>query len=191
MTIEFTLEIPIDSVEAAEAAAPHLRPRDRFELCEDLASEGWTPTPELIREVRRRVPSEVEVVAMIRPRLADSRAMLDLEAFLATPAVLAASLAEIEDAARAGADSVAIGLLTAAGTVDLDACGTLAGGLDRWGSWSRFFARSTCSQTGKRGSTRSMSLVAVESSPPECSAGMRVSRTYPPDARRSRGMRLE
>jgi copper homeostasis protein len=126
MTIEFTLEIPIDSVEAAEAAAPHLRPRDRFERCEDLASEGWTPTPELIREVRRRVPSEVEVVAMIRPRLADSRAMLDLEAFLATPAVLAASLAEIEDAARAGADSVAIGLLTAAGTVDLDACGTLA-----------------------------------------------------------------
>ncbi len=110
MTIEFTLEIPIDSVEAAEAAAPHLRPRDRFELCEDLASEGWTPTPELIREVRRQVPSEVEVVAMIRPRLADSRAMLDLEAFLATP---------------------------------------------------------------------------------ECSAGMRVSRTYPPDARRSRGMRLE
>jgi len=126
MTIEFTLEIPIDSVEAAEAAAPHLRPRDRFELCEDLASEGWTPTPELIREVRRRVPSEVEVVPMIRPRLADSRAMLDLEAFLATPAVLAASLAEIEDAARAGVDSVAIGLLTAAGTVDLDACGTLA-----------------------------------------------------------------
>jgi copper homeostasis protein CutC len=124
--MRFTLEIPIDSIEAAELAAPFLGRGDRFELCHDLASEGWTPKPELVRAVRSIVPSEVGVVAMIRPLLPGARSTLDVEAFLATPAVIEASLREIEHSAEAGADSVAIGLLASNGTVDLDACGVLA-----------------------------------------------------------------
>ena len=124
--MQFTLEIPIDSVEAARVAAPFLREGDRFELCDDLASEGWTPKPDLVREVRAIAPPEVGVVAMIRPRLPDSRSTLDVAAFVATPAVVEASLHEIEASAAAGADSVAIGLLASDGHVDLDACGVLA-----------------------------------------------------------------
>lgn len=124
--MQFTLEIPIDSVDAARLAAPFLREGDRFELCDDLASEGWTPKPELVREVRAIAPREVGVVAMIRPRLPGSRPTLDVAAFAASPAVVDASLREIERSAEAGADSVAIGLLTPGGRVDLDACGALA-----------------------------------------------------------------
>lgn len=124
--MQFTLEVPIDSVEAARVAAPFLRRGDRFELCDDLASEGWTPKAELVREVRAIVPREVGVVAMIRPRLPESRATLDVAAFVATPAVVEASRREIEASAAAGADSVAIGLLTPDGRVDLDACRVLA-----------------------------------------------------------------
>lgn len=124
--MQFTLEIPIDSIDAAELAAPFLRQGDRFELCHDLASEGWTPKAELVRAVRSLVPSEVGVVAMIRPQLPGSRTTLDVEAFLATPAVIESSLREIEQSAEAGADSVAIGLLAPDGSVDLEACGALA-----------------------------------------------------------------
>jgi copper homeostasis protein len=106
--IDFTLEIPIDSLEVAVAAAPMLIARDRFELCDDLASEGWTPKMDLVRAVRGQTPSEIEVVAMIRPRDTD------------VPPTL-----EIEAAAAAGANSVAIGLLSAAGGVHLDACARL------------------------------------------------------------------
>ena len=124
--MRFTLEIPIDSIDAAELAAPFLRQGDRFELCHDLGSEGWTPKPDLVRAVRSIVPPEVGVVAMIRPQLPGARTTLDVEAFMATPAVIDASLREIEQSAEAGADSVAIGLLAPDGTVDLEACGVLA-----------------------------------------------------------------
>ncbi|MHC4832501.1 MAG: copper homeostasis protein CutC [Planctomycetota bacterium] len=122
---DFTLEVPIDSLEVASAAAPMLSPRDRFELCDDLASEGWTPKMELVRAVRAEAPAGVGIVAMIRPRGAGAPSSLDVAGFTATPTVVEASIREIEDAAEAGADSVAVGLLTASGAVDLDACGRL------------------------------------------------------------------
>jgi copper homeostasis protein len=115
-----TLEVPLDSLDAALLAAPYA---DRLELCDDLASEGWTPRPRLIRSVRERLDlSRTTIVSMIRPRSADASAALDVAAFTTTPRILEDALHEIDASARAGAHSVAIGLLTPDGHVDMDAC---------------------------------------------------------------------
>lgn len=115
-----TLEVPLDSLDAAVLAAPYA---DRLELCDDLSSEGWTPTVELIRAVRARIDtSRTSIVSMIRPRSANLSAHLDVAAFTTTPRILEDALFEIDASARAGADSVAIGLLTPDGHVDMDAC---------------------------------------------------------------------
>lgn len=115
-----TLEVPLDSLDAAVLAAPFA---DRLELCDDLASEGWTPTMALIRAVRERIdPTRTSIVSMIRPRSANHSAYLDVAAFTTTAPILEDCLREIDASARAGADSVAIGLLTADGYVDMDAC---------------------------------------------------------------------
>ncbi len=116
-----TLEVPVDSLESALLAAPFAT---RLELCHDLASEGWTPKASLIERVRAVVPTHL--VAMIRPRFADSPRTLTVESFVASKRVLDASKEEIKSAASAGAHSVAIGLLDAQGHVDMDACGELA-----------------------------------------------------------------
>lgn len=118
-----TLEVPVDSIEAARLAIPFA---DRLELCDDLASEGWTPDPAFVRAAREAVEgTNCTVVAMIRPRHAGSRSEPDLAAFTATPERLKASLREIEACAAAGAHSVAVGLLRPDGHVDLDACGRM------------------------------------------------------------------
>ena len=115
-----TLEVPLDSLDAAILAAPFA---DRLELCDDLASEGWTPTTTLIRAVSERIDtSRTSIVSMIRPRSANNSAALDIAAFTATPRILTDALFEIEASAKAGAHSVAIGLLTPDGFVDMDAC---------------------------------------------------------------------
>lgn len=116
-----TLEVPLDSLAAAHVAAPLAT---RLELCDDLPSEGWSPREALIREVRAN--SQVHIVAMIRPRFSDSPRALTVHSFLATDRVMDASRREIEYSAKAGANSVAIGLLTADGFIDLDACDALA-----------------------------------------------------------------
>jgi copper homeostasis protein len=115
-----TLEVPLDSLDAALLAAPFA---DRLELCDDLPSEGWTPTPSLIRAVCERIDTaRTSVVSMIRPRSANLSAHLDVAAFTTTPRILADALREIEASAKAGAHSVAIGLLTPDGCVDMEAC---------------------------------------------------------------------
>ena len=115
-----TLEVPLDSLDAALLAAPFA---DRLELCDDLASEGWTPRPLLIRSVRERLDlSRTSIVSMIRPRSASNSTVLDVAAFTTTPRILEDALFEIDASARAGAHSVAIGLLTPDGCVDMDAC---------------------------------------------------------------------
>ena len=101
-----TLEIPIDSIAAAELAGSHA---DRLEVCSDLATEGWSPDPWLVREIRAR--TRANVVAMIRPRAGGTLASLDAEAFRCTPSILELCLREIEALARAGAHGVAIGPL--------------------------------------------------------------------------------
>lgn len=112
-----TLEIPIDSVAAAELAGSHA---DRLEVCSDLASEGWSPDPWLVREIRAR--SRSTVVAMIRPRASGTMASLGAEAFRCTPAILDLCLREIETLARAGAHGVAIGPLDGTQRIDHHAC---------------------------------------------------------------------
>jgi copper homeostasis protein len=112
-----TLEIPIDSVAAAELAGSHA---DRLEVCSDLASEGWSPDPWLVREVRAR--TRADVVAMIRPRVSGAMASLGAEAFRCTPAILDICLREIDALARAGAHGVAIGPLAGTRGIDRAAC---------------------------------------------------------------------
>ncbi|MCC7055700.1 MAG: hypothetical protein IT355_20685 [Gemmatimonadaceae bacterium] len=115
-----TLEVPLDSVESARLAAPFA---DRLELCDDLSSEGWTPTMALVRGARACVdPTRTKIVSMIRPRSMTNSDALDVAAFATTPRILEDSLREIEASARAGAHSVAIGLLTPDGHVDMEAC---------------------------------------------------------------------
>lgn len=116
-----TLEVPVDSLDSAVLAAPFAT---RLELCDDLPSEGWTPKTSLIERVRAAV--DTHLVAMIRPRFADSPLTLTLESFIATKRVMDASAQEIKSAAAAGANSVAIGLLQADGHIDMNACGELA-----------------------------------------------------------------
>lgn len=122
-----TLEVPVDSIEAVECAVPFA---DRIELCDDLATEGWTPTAALIRGARalsdaQPVGRRPRIVAMIRPRLPESTLALDAAAFVATERIVAASEREVAACIDAGAHEIAIGLLTAHGHIDLSACARL------------------------------------------------------------------
>ena len=116
-----TLEVPVDSLESAVLAAPFCT---RLELCDDLPSEGWTANMRMVERIRSVV--DTHLVAMIRPRFADSPLTLTVESFMATKSVMDASTQEIRAAAATGANSVAIGLLQADGHVDVNACGELA-----------------------------------------------------------------
>ncbi len=108
-----TLEVPVDGFDAAMLAAPFAT---RLELCEDLSSEGWSPDWELVRRLRAATP--VHLVAMIRPRFRGAVAELVPAAFRATGAFMDACLRDIQSAADAGANSVAISALDAEGHVD-------------------------------------------------------------------------
>lgn len=128
-----TLEVPVDSLDAARLSAPFA---DRLELCDDLASEGWTPNWDLVRAVREC--TGVHVVAMIRPRIEGAVRELVPAAFLSTPALLEACLAEVEEAARAGAHSVAVSLLDDGAHVDRDGCARLVQAAHRLGMEAAF-----------------------------------------------------
>lgn len=122
-----TLEVPVDSVEAVECAAPYA---DRIELCDDLATEGWTPRESLIRAARAVSDAQPagrrpRIIAMIRPRLPESTLALDAAAFVATERIVDASLRETAACIDAGAHEIAIGLLDAGGRIDSAACATL------------------------------------------------------------------
>jgi copper homeostasis protein len=108
-----TLEVPVDSFEAALLAAPFAT---RLELCDDLPSEGWSPDWDMVR--RLRAATDVHLVAMIRPRFRGAVADLVPAAFHATGAFMDACMRDIQSAAAAGADSVAISALDADGHVD-------------------------------------------------------------------------
>jgi copper homeostasis protein len=122
------LEVPIENIEGAIASLPFA---DRLEVCDDLSTEGWTPAPDLVREVRGAMNAAgrpgARVVAMIRPRVPGAVVAPVLEAFLASPAVVDACHREIEAMAQAGAHDVAIGLLRPDASIDLEAMERLAG----------------------------------------------------------------
>jgi copper homeostasis protein len=115
-----TLEVPVDCASAGLLAGPFA---DRLEACDDLPSEGWSPRWDLVRQLA--ADTGVHVVAMLRPRIPGAVAELVPAAFRTTPALLDACLREADEAARAGARSVALSLLTSDAHVDTDACARL------------------------------------------------------------------
>jgi copper homeostasis protein len=99
-------EICVDSVagvRAAKAAGAH-----RVELCADLLEGGITPSLGMIRQARK-VPG-IDLNVMIRPRGGD---------FLFNEEEFATMRADVETAKAEGANGVVIGLLTAAGEIDV------------------------------------------------------------------------
>ncbi len=122
-TVTRTLEVPIDSAESARLAAPL---STRLEVCHDLSSEGWTPKMDVLRACVHAVEGTAcTVVSMIRPQLTGGSRELNVAAFTASPRLLDACEREIHASADAGAHSVAFGLLTSEGQVDMDATGAL------------------------------------------------------------------
>ena len=100
-------EICVDSVAGARAAKA--AGAQRVELCADLLEGGLTPSLGMIRQARK--VSGVDLNVMIRPRGGD---------FLFDEDEFAAMRADIETAKAEGANGVVIGLLTAAGEIDVD-----------------------------------------------------------------------
>lgn len=122
------LEVPIENLDGAIASLPFA---DRLEVCDDLSTEGWTPSPSLVQAVRGALDAAgragARLVAMIRPQVPGAVVAPVLEAFLASPAVVDACHREIDAMAQAGAHDVAIGLLRPDASIDLEAMERLAG----------------------------------------------------------------
>lgn len=100
------LEICVDSVggvRAADAAGA-----DRVELCADLLEGGLTPSRGMIRQAR--ATGGIGLHVMIRPRGGD---------FLYDDDEFAVMRSDVDTAKSEGADGVVIGMLTAAGEVDI------------------------------------------------------------------------
>ncbi len=118
-----TIEVPIDSVETARLCASIAT---RLEVCDDLASEGWTPREEVLRGCVDVVAgTDCTVVSMIRSRNNGLPTTLTAAGFEATPRAIDCAMREIEMSARAGAHAVAIGFLSSQGGIDIPACSRL------------------------------------------------------------------
>jgi copper homeostasis protein len=101
------LEICFDSVEAAVAAAEG--GADRLELCAGLVEGGTTPSRGAIELALERV--RVPIVVLVRPRRGD---------FLYSKLEIATIERDIDAAKAAGAAGVALGVLRADGTIDVE-----------------------------------------------------------------------
>lgn len=104
---DIQVEVCIDSVEGALAA--EAGGADRVELCADLVEGGTTPSAGMVATVREELGAELGLVVLVRPRAGD---------FLVSPAELDVILRDIAFARKAGADGVAVGMLTRDGQVD-------------------------------------------------------------------------
>jgi copper homeostasis protein len=105
------LELCVESVQDAAAAARG--GADRLELNSALSLDGLTPSPGLVKEVRRAVGSRFPVVAMARPRAGD---------FFYADSEFHVLLRDVECLLEHGVDGVAFGILTARGDVDVARC---------------------------------------------------------------------
>ena len=120
-----SFEVPLDSVECAAIAAPHV---DRIEVCSELETEGWTPSFELLRpvvDVARGTGARI--FALIRPRPETPGSGGDVLDFVLDDGAIGRSLDAIEEAASAGVDGIAIGPLLVDGRVDRSASEALVG----------------------------------------------------------------
>jgi copper homeostasis protein len=99
------LEICVESLDHAVAAESG--GADRIELCHDLSCGGLTPTPELMRAVRRQV--RIPIHGLIRPHAGDfCYSRLEFETILR----------DIEVAKGIGLDGIVLGLLDPSGQID-------------------------------------------------------------------------
>ena len=101
------LEICVESVGGALAA--ERGGADRLELCTRLDVGGLTPSPELLAATR--AATSLPLVVLVRPRAGD---------FRAAPGEVPRMLAQIDQARDGGAQGVALGLLRANRSVDVD-----------------------------------------------------------------------
>jgi copper homeostasis protein len=106
MRKEFSLEISVETLEAAMAA--ERGGASRIEFCGNLQVGGTTPSTELMRAVRERV--RVPIFSMVRPRGGN---------FLYTEAEFEAMRRDLDAAKELRMDGVVLGLLDADGHVDI------------------------------------------------------------------------
>src|SRR5580692_6005973 len=106
MRKEFSLEISVESVEAAMAA--ERGGASRIEFCSNAREGGTTPSDELLRTVRERV--SLPIFSMVRPRGGD---------FFYSEAEFEAMRRDIDAAKKFGMDGVVLGLLNAGGEIDV------------------------------------------------------------------------
>jgi copper homeostasis protein len=107
--VSYTLEIcacSLASAQAAQAGGAH-----RIELCQNLEQGGITPSYGLIRQVLAR--ASLPVFVLIRPRPGG---------FVYSPGELAIMRDDIAACRELGCAGVVLGVLDAAGRVDLAAC---------------------------------------------------------------------
>src|SRR6266436_7695628 len=100
------LEISVESVQAAVAA--ERGGAQRIEFCSNAREGGTTPSPELLRVVRERVP--IPIFSMNRPRGGN---------FVYSDAEFEAMRRDVETAKELGMDGIVLGLLDVDGQVDV------------------------------------------------------------------------
>lgn len=100
------VEVCVDSLASALAARDG--GADRVELCDNLLEGGTTPSAAMVEICAERL--DIPVFVIIRPRGGD---------FLYSPDELEVMRRDIVHARRLGAAGVVLGILTAAGTVDV------------------------------------------------------------------------
>lgn len=102
-----TLEVCIDSVESAIAAARG--GADRFELCSNLIIGGTTPSTALFNEIK--MVSDIPTRVLIRPRFGD---------FCYTAHEFSVIKEEVKMFRQLGADGIVIGILKPDGNLDVE-----------------------------------------------------------------------
>lgn len=107
MSQKMTLEICVDSLELAEAAAN--AGADRIELCGHLHDGGITPSAGLIQAARKRI--DIPLAALVRPRTGT---------FSVSQDEFEVMRQEVLFARNAGIDVVVLGILSQEGQVDID-----------------------------------------------------------------------
>lgn len=113
MNRKILLEISVDSAESAAAA--ERGGADRVELCANLLEGGVTPSAGMIAATRRRIAIPLHV--MIRPRGGD---------FCYIEEEFEAMRHDVDAAKNLGANGIVLGILSAAGHVDIQRTRELA-----------------------------------------------------------------
>jgi copper homeostasis protein len=110
-----SLQLEICAASLASALAAQAGGAHRIELCQNLEQGGITPSYGLIKEVRAQL--HIPIFVLIRPRPGG---------FVYSPGELAIMRADIELCRSLGCAGVVLGVLDAAGRVDVVQCQALA-----------------------------------------------------------------